>query len=166
MRAAIRTAARSAAVMAMLVSQVLAGDAPYDWSDEQVAVESAKQIAVKCLDELDDSEQRDSCVYKAIKICRTQFDNGSDNQFAINQCANYSGAAWSRVVDDVYDRLIKSGGAPKNIAKSQSMWRAWNEFDCQAISDYDGTRAAMDYGACKTRHAAGRVFELLELIPH
>ncbi|WP_155256384.1 lysozyme inhibitor LprI family protein [Mesorhizobium loti] len=151
--------------MVMLVSQVHAADAPYDWSDEQGA-ESAKRIIVKCLDAFEDSKERDSCVFKPIEICRTQFDNGSENQFAINQCTGYSGAAWSSMVDDVYARLVQSGKASSDIAKSQSMWSAWNEYDCHAISDYIGTRALMDYGDCKTRHAAGRVFDLLELIPH
>ncbi|WP_172349398.1 lysozyme inhibitor LprI family protein [Mesorhizobium sp. NZP2298] len=153
------------AVVAMLMSQAQAADAPYDWSDEAGA-ESAKRIIVKCLDEFDESRQIEPCEYKPSDICVTQFDNGSGNQRAQNQCAYYSGIAWGQVVDDVYARLVKSAGAPKDIAKSQSMWSAWNEFDCHTISDYDGTRASMDYGACKTRHAAARVFELLELIPH
>nr|WP_256752319.1 lysozyme inhibitor LprI family protein [Mesorhizobium sp. Mes31] len=151
--------------MAMLVSQAHAADGLYDWSDEQ-GVASAKRIAVKCLDEFEDSKERDSCVFKPIEICRTQFDNGSQNQSAINQCTGYSGAAWTSIVDDVYARLVQSGKASSETAKSQSMWSAWNKFDCAAISDYDGTRALMDYGACKTRHGAGRVFDLLELIPH
>jgi uncharacterized protein YecT (DUF1311 family) len=149
----------------MLVSHVQAADTLYDWSDEQ-GVKSAKRIALKCLDEFEDSRERDSCVFKPIEICRTQFDNGSQNQSAINQCAGYSGAAWTSIVDDVYARLVQSGRASSDIAKSQSMWSAWNKFDCHGISNYDGTRASMDNGDCYTRHSAGRVFDLLELIPN
>ena len=62
MRTALTRACRSVAVVAMLVSHVQAADAVYDWSDEQ-GVESAKRIAVKCLDEFEDSKDRDSCVF-------------------------------------------------------------------------------------------------------
>lgn len=136
-----------------------AAETAYDWNDDSAGTASAQTIILKCLDDQEDGD-RYQCIPKAIVICVTQYDNGSQNQMAVNTCNGYSAWAWENILDDVYNRLIKSGRAPKDIDKSQSMWSAWSKLDCETISNYDGTRAAMDSAYCTTKHAAERVFDL------
>jgi uncharacterized protein YecT (DUF1311 family) len=164
------TAAHVAALLALLSSGAVptpahTEDRLYDWSDEAVAVVSATSIARECLEWYGDSLKRYSCVGRAATICRSQYDDGKDNQYDANQCTGFAASGWERVLDEVYDRLTKSGAAPKRIETSQSMWKAWNDFDCHAIADYVGTRAAMDFGGCRMNHAAERAFDLIQLIP-
>lgn len=135
----------------------------YDWSSDEVAVDSAEAIARGCLDSVDPRE-RDNCVYIPTRVCVSQFDGGKGNQYDNNQCSGFSAMAWGRILDDIYGRLLQFKGAPKGIQKSQSMWRAWSDFDCEIRSNYEGTMAAMDNANCHLDHRANRVMELKYLL--
>jgi uncharacterized protein YecT (DUF1311 family) len=141
-------------------------DEIYNWSDDISAAESSEHIARQCLDRAINYRQQYDCIGKPSEICRTQYDGGRDNQFDVNMCSSFSAQAWERIMAETYARLIMSGSAPKEIEKSQEMWTAWNALDCRTISDYAGTRSALDYSSCRARHAAQRMFELDQLIPH
>jgi uncharacterized protein YecT (DUF1311 family) len=143
-------------------------DRLYDWSNDVVAVESATSIAQECLDEYKisgDYLQRYACILKPAGVCRSQYDGGKQNQRDINRCAGFAADAWQRILDTVYNRLMESGSAPKQMEESQSRWKAWSDFDCHAISDYVGTRAELDFSSCRGKHAAERIFDLFQLIP-
>jgi hypothetical protein len=167
------TAAHVGALLALLsagaaMTPAHSEDRVYDWSNDVAAVESATAIAQECFETFEyygDRLQGYSCVLRPAEICRSQYDGGKDNQYDTNQCVGFSAAAWERILDDVYDRLIKSGSAPDRMETSQSRWKAWSDFDCHAIADYVGTRAAMDFAACRRKHAADRAFDLIQLIP-
>jgi hypothetical protein len=136
------------------------------WDTDEAAVDSATVIARKCLEAFYNWQDPHSCVKKPFDACFSQYDGGKQNQYDANRCAGFSASAWGRIVDDVYDRLLKSGEAPKEIARSQAMWKAWSDVDCHVIADYIGSRSAMDSGICRSRHAAERVFELSGLLPN
>lgn len=160
----------SAALLAISLSLSVgsaanAAEEPYNWSDDRAAVTAVETIIKKCLDQKGDSNERWSCLYEPNEICTSQYEEGRANQYDVNRCANFSGDASERVLDSVYARLINSGSAPKELEASQAKWREWNDFDCRAIADYVGTKAAMDYGACRSKHAADRVFDLMQITP-
>ena len=139
-------------------------DKLYDWSNDQVAVESAETIARTCLEEFDSYQHRNSCIVKPSEVCRSQYDGGQDNQFDTNRCVAYEADAWDRILDDVHGRLLQSEDAPEGIQRSQSMWKAWSDFDCEIRSSYIGTMAALDFSSCRAKHAADRVIELMYLL--
>jgi uncharacterized protein YecT (DUF1311 family) len=137
----------------------------YDWSDELRAIQSAETIAQECFNTADDYLTRSLCAGNPTRICASQYDNGRQSQHDINTCAGFAVHAWERVLAQVFSELLDSGAAPKQLARSQAMWKDWNDFDCRAISDYVGTRAALDFAVCRATHASDRAFELKALIP-
>jgi len=152
--------------MAVVAGPARSADRLYNWNDDISALESAEHIARKCLDSAYSYRKQLDCIVRPTEVCRSQFDGGKDNQFAVNRCSGFSAKAWERMMAETYTRVITSGSAPKEIQKSQELWTAWNDVDCRTISDYIGTRSALDYSSCRARHAALRMFELNLLIPN
>jgi uncharacterized protein YecT (DUF1311 family) len=167
-RAHVAIALAILAVSAAVLTPARSEDRQYDWSDDDAGAQSATSIVRECFELYgfyQDFEHGYACIWKPSRICIDQYDGGRQNQYDINTCVGFAAVAWERLLDDVYDRLMKSGAAPKQMETSQSMWRAWNDIDCHAFADYIGTRAAMDFAACRIRHAAERAIELIQLIP-
>jgi Lysozyme inhibitor LprI len=143
-------------------------DRLYDWNDEVVATRSAEEITRECLDKYRDGGtyvQRYSCTFRSMEVCMSQYDGGKQNQYDVNHCASFTALSWERILADIYEELLRSTPAPNGLEESQLKWSAWNDFDCRAMADYDGTRAALDLAGCRAKHAAERVSDLLELIP-
>jgi uncharacterized protein YecT (DUF1311 family) len=136
----------------------------YDWSSDVAAINSSRRVSEECLSASLPSE-RYICIGKSAEICRKNYGGGKDTQYTINQCVGFAVLAWESIPENIYERLMNLGESPEDIAKSQAAWKAWNDLDCRAVAGYIGTRSAMDYGSCRLRHAAHRVFDLTQLIP-
>jgi hypothetical protein len=171
----VRTPARAAALLSLLTASVVlipmqaySDQASYDWGDDAAAVDSATRIVQECLDEHEQGGKyldRYSCILRPSEICGLQYDAGRQSQRDLARCAGFAAEAWERILEVVYNRLVNSGSAPKRVEESQSTWKAWSDLDCRMVADYIGTQSELDFAACKRKHAAERVFDLLEINP-
>jgi uncharacterized protein YecT (DUF1311 family) len=150
--------------LAVLTHPAPAAEKLYEWEDEDLAVDSAEAIARHCLDGNYDARTRLSCASAPLEICSAQYDDGHANQTDLNFCSGFSARAWERIVDNIFARLLAYEYAPKGIQQSQSMWKAWSDFDCRTRSDYRGSMAALEYNSCRVQHTADRVIELMSLL--
>lgn len=141
-------------------------DRVYDWSSDDVAVGSAEEITRECLDKYGHGAtylERYTCTFTAVDVCRFQYGDGKQTQYDINQCSSFAAIAWEQILKAVHDELLISSSIPDQFKESQARWRAWNDFDCRLMANYEGTRAGQDLAGCRTKHAAERVNDLLEM---
>lgn len=156
-----------ALVAALLVSNSAraADDKSYDWNSDTASVASAESIARECLKQDNSYQWRFSCILKPSSVCQSQYQGGRANQRDHVECAGFSAAAWDRIVDDIYSRLMQSGNFPAEFSHSQSMWKSWNEFDCEVGGRLRiGSMSPLNYSGCRVTHAGARAIELMYML--